>query len=70
MAEEKIPKLQRFIALLHESNITENDLVELTQLLERKKVVKFKSTDSRIFFTSPAATLTTASTFQHINEIK
>ncbi|VDK68711.1 unnamed protein product [Litomosoides sigmodontis] len=69
LVEEKIPKLQRFITLLHESNITKNDLIELTQLLETKKVLKFKSTDSRIFFTSPAATPTTAPTFQHIKEI-
>ncbi|KAL3990918.1 hypothetical protein ACH3XW_33775 [Acanthocheilonema viteae] len=70
--EKKIPKLQRFIALLHESNITENDLNELTQLLEREKAIKLKSTKSkttsRILYTTPTGTITTDSTFQHTEE--
>ncbi|CAG9535717.1 unnamed protein product [Cercopithifilaria johnstoni] len=43
LVKEKVAKLERFIALLYESNITENDLNKLMQLLEREKTVKSKS---------------------------
>lgn len=73
LTEEKVTKLQRFIALLHESNITENDLSELSRLLEEKKAIKSKrsksTTGSRILFTDPTA-ITTASTLQHMKRTK
>ncbi|VIO89622.1 Uncharacterized protein BM_BM4257 [Brugia malayi] len=65
LTEEKLAKLQRFITLLHESNITGNDLSELTQMLEeermnRSKSVKSTATESRTVFTN-------ATTLQQIN---
>ncbi|VDN84935.1 unnamed protein product, partial [Brugia pahangi] len=65
LTEGKLAKLQRFITLLHESNITGNDLSELTQMLEeermnRSKSVKSTTTESRTVFTN-------ATTLQQIN---
>ncbi|EFO17506.1 hypothetical protein LOAG_10993 [Loa loa] len=72
LTEEKVGKLQRFVVLLRESNITENDLSELTRLLKQKKAINSKSvrstTGSRILFTNPTASITTASTLQRTNE--
>ncbi|VDM20705.1 unnamed protein product [Wuchereria bancrofti] len=72
LTEGKLAKLQRFIALLHESNITGNDLNELTQMLEEERLNRSKSvkstTESRIIFTNAtSATLTATSTLQQIN---
>lgn len=74
MIDEQIPKLQRFIALLRESNITGNDLNELTELLEKEKTIKLKSmkslTKSQFLFTHPITTITTTLPFQPTYEIK
>uniref|UniRef100_A0A915PDN4 Uncharacterized protein n=1 Tax=Setaria digitata TaxID=48799 RepID=A0A915PDN4_9BILA len=68
LAKEKIKKLQQFILLLHESNITENDLNEMTRFLESQKRIKSKLARPTTKTKAVSISSTTVPTFRRIEE--